>query len=76
MSDSAANNILSRDRRHAVAFASQRARALFEKIWLDKFITLMVGKGSIVDIGCGNGQPIAGYLIQQGYQLTGIDGTQ
>lgn len=75
MSDSAANNILSIYRRHADAFASQRSRALFEKSWLDKFITVMGGQGSIVDIGCGNGQPIAGYFIQQGFQLTGIDGS-
>lgn len=72
MSDVAANNILSIYRRHADAFASQRSRTLFEKSWLDKFITVMGGQGSIVDIGCGNGQPIAGYFIQQGFQLTGL----
>ena len=75
MSDSAANKILSIYRRHADAFASQRPRALFEKSWLDKFISAMGGQGRIVDIGCGNGQPIAGYFIQQGFQLTGIDGS-
>ena len=41
VSDSAANNILSIYRRHAEAFASQRSRALFEKSWLDKFITVI-----------------------------------
>ena len=75
VSDSAANNILSIYRRHAEAFASQRSRALFEKSWLDKFITVMGGLGCIVDIGCGNGQPIADYFIQQGFQLTGVDGS-
>ncbi|SQA85123.1 Trans-aconitate 2-methyltransferase [Citrobacter freundii] len=75
MSDSAANNILSIYRRHADAFASQRSRTLFEKSWLDKFISVMGGQGSIVDIGCGNGQPIAGYFIQQGLRLTGVDGS-
>ncbi len=75
VSDAAANNILSIYRRHAEAFARQRSRALFEKNWLDKFIAVMGGQGHIVDIGCGNGQPIAGYFIQQGLQLTGIDGS-
>ena len=75
MSDSAAQNILSIYRRHADAFASQRSRTLFEKPWLDKFIAVMGGKGSIVDIGCGNGQPIAGYFIRQGFHLTGVDGS-
>ena len=69
MSDSAANNILSIYQRHAEAFASQRSRALFEKSWLDKFITVMGGQGSIVDIGCGNGQPIAGYLFSKAFRL-------
>lgn len=75
VSDSAAKNILSIYRRHADAFASQRSRTLFEKSGLDKFISVMGGQGSIVDIGCGNGQPIAGYFIQQGFQLTGVDGS-
>ncbi|WP_194205170.1 class I SAM-dependent methyltransferase [Superficieibacter sp. 1612_C1] len=70
----AAKNILSLYQRHADAFASQRSCALFEKSWLDKFIATMEGAGHILDIGCGNGQPIAEYFIQQGFLLTGIDG--
>lgn len=75
MRDLEAKNILSIYRRHAAAFACQRSRTLFEKHWLDKFIAAMGGLGSIVDIGCGNGQPIADYFIQQGFQLTGVDGS-
>jgi hypothetical protein len=29
--------------------------------------------GSILDIGCGSGEPIARYLIEAGYDLTGAD---
>jgi SAM-dependent methyltransferase len=29
--------------------------------------------GSILDIGCGSAQPIAGYLIGKGYDVTGVD---
>lgn len=74
MNNSAAKNILSIYQRHADTFAYKRSRTLFEKSWLDKFITAIGKKGSILDIGCGNGQPIAEYFIQQGFQLTGIDG--
>lgn len=28
----------------------------------------------MLDLGCGNGQPIADYFIQQGCALTGVDG--
>ncbi len=41
---------------------------------MDHFLPVVDKKGSILDIGCGNGQPIAEYFIQQGFQLTGIDG--
>lgn len=74
MSDAAAKAILSLYQRHAEAFARQRSRTLFEQSWLDKFTAVMEGKGSILDIGCGNGQPIAGYFIGKGFQLTGVDG--
>lgn len=75
MSNPAAENILSIYQRHAEAYASQRLRTLFEKSWLDKFIDAIGEKGHILDMGCGNGQPIAEYLIQQGFKLTGIDGS-
>ncbi|KAA9001397.1 methyltransferase domain-containing protein [Affinibrenneria salicis] len=74
MSNPAAKNILSLYQRHADTFARQRSCSLFEKNWLDKFIAVIGSRGRILDIGCGNGQPIAGYFIQQGFQLTGIDG--
>lgn len=74
MSTSAADNILSLYQRHAESFARKRSQTLFEKSWLDKFIAAIGGKGHILDIGCGNGQPIADYFIAQGFQLTGIDG--
>ncbi|MFZ9704170.1 MAG: class I SAM-dependent methyltransferase, partial [Bacilli bacterium] len=30
-------------------------------------------KGHVLDVGCGTGYPIASYLVQQGFTLTGID---
>lgn len=74
MSGSAAKNILALYERHAQAFAQKRSRALFEKSWLEKFAALMPPQGKVLDIGCGNGQPIAGWFILQGFQLTGVDG--
>ncbi|MFS2128190.1 SAM-dependent methyltransferase, partial [Pseudomonas sp. Pseusp97] len=63
MSNKAAEGILALYQRHAAAFAEQRSRALFEKTWLEKFAARLPPQGRIVDIGCGNGQPIAGWLI-------------
>src|ERR1035438_548608 len=47
--------------------------SLFEKPWLDRFLALVPEGGSILDLGCGAGLPISGYLIQQGTAVTGVD---
>lgn len=74
MESHAAKQILSLYERHADAFARLRSRSLFEQKWLDKFTQQLRPGGSILDIGCGNGQPIADYFIRSGFQLTGVDG--
>ncbi|HEY4435017.1 MAG TPA: class I SAM-dependent methyltransferase [Lelliottia sp.] len=74
MSDAAAKNILNIYDTHAGAFAKLRSRHLMEKGWLDKFTRLVGEEGTILDIGCGNGVPIAEHFIRHGYQLTGVDG--
>jgi 2-polyprenyl-3-methyl-5-hydroxy-6-metoxy-1,4-benzoquinol methylase len=57
----------------ASAFDRQRGRSLFEKAWLDRFASGLPKGGSILDIGCGMGEPIARYLIELGFRVTGID---
>lgn len=74
MSHNSAANILSLYERHASAFATLRSRTLFEKKWLDKFSHYLPQGGTLLDMGCGNGQPIADYFIQQGFIHTGVDG--
>lgn len=58
---------------HGADFDKERGRSLAEKSWLDRFASLLPGGGSILDIGCGSGEPIAGYFIASGYDVTGID---
>jgi 2-polyprenyl-3-methyl-5-hydroxy-6-metoxy-1,4-benzoquinol methylase len=47
--------------------------SLFEKPWLDRFLALIPSGGSILDLGCGSGLPVADYLIRSGYAVTGVD---
>lgn len=60
--------------RHAAAWDRLRSPgSLFEKPWLDRFLKLIAPGASILDLGCGGGLPISGYLIRQGYAVTGVD---
>ncbi len=60
--------------RHAAVWDRLRSPgSLFEKPWLDRFLKLIPAGASILDLGCGAGLPISGYLIRQGYAVTGVD---
>jgi len=54
-------------------FAENRYQGLMEKAYLDKIMEIL-GKGSsILDLGCGTGMPMMGYLLSKGMQVTGVD---
>jgi SAM-dependent methyltransferase len=59
-------------RRHADAWMTCRSTHLFEKAWLDRFLQTAPDQPTILDIGCGSGEPIGRYLSQAG-TLTGVD---
>ena len=58
---------------NAEAWDAQRGRDLFERPWLDRFTALLPSGGTVLDIGCGMGEPIARYLIERGFRVTGVD---
>jgi SAM-dependent methyltransferase len=62
--------------RHALSWDTERDRSLFERPWLHRFSELMPERGSILDLGCGSGEPIARHFIEQGFRLTGVDSSQ
>lgn len=72
MSDAAAN-IVSLYDRHAAAWDRLRGKSLFERGWLDRFLALVRPGGTVLDLGCGSGEPIGRYLIETGRPVTGID---
>lgn len=59
--------------RHARQFDADRSRSLFEKPWLDRFLALLRPGGTILDLGCGSGEPIARYLADAGFAVSGVD---
>lgn len=70
---SASARIIGLYERHARAWDLARGRSLFEKPWLDSFLALLPRGASILDIGCGSGEPIACYFIEQGHTVAGAD---
>lgn len=59
--------------RQAEAYDRDRSRAFFEARWLTRFGDALPRGGRVLDVGCGAGEPIAAWLIAEGFRLTGVD---
>jgi SAM-dependent methyltransferase len=71
---SAAGDIVALYERHARSWDKARVKTLFERPWLDRFRALMPASGgTILDLGCGSGEPLARHFIGTGYDVTGAD---
>ena len=58
---------------NAARFDRERSRSLIERGWLERFCAGLPEGGHVLDAGCGAGEPIARYLIERGFALTGLD---
>lgn len=59
---------------NAAAWDRLRGRdPVLEKPWLDRFAACLPPGGTILDVGCGAGEPVARHLIGLGFRLTGVD---
>jgi len=54
-------------------FAENRCAGLMEKSYLDKIISLLNTKSTVLDLGCGTGKPILEYLHNHKLNVTGVD---
>jgi SAM-dependent methyltransferase len=59
--------------RHALTYDRDRSRSLRERGWLDRFLTHVRPGGTILDVGCGMGEPIARHLIDRDFRVVGVD---
>jgi SAM-dependent methyltransferase len=73
MGDDEADRIVDLYQRHARQWDQDRGRSLLERPWVDRFIALLPPRGTVLDIGCGTGDPIARYLVANSLAVTGID---
>jgi SAM-dependent methyltransferase len=59
--------------RNAEGWDRSRGRKLIERAWLDRFLALVPTGASLLDLGCGAGEPVARYFIERDYEVTGVD---
>lgn len=56
-------------------FDSNRGRQLTEREYLDIVAARLPAGASVLDLGCGAGEPLAGFFIRKGFSVTGVDGS-
>lgn len=59
--------------RRAADYERDRGRSLQERAWLDRFLEGVPPDGTVLDLGCGMGEPIAGYVLGTGRAVIGVD---
>ena len=59
--------------RQAEGWDRHRHKVLIACAWFDRLFTRVAPGGPILDLGCGAGEPLAGYVLSSGFDLTGID---
>ncbi|MCK7592346.1 class I SAM-dependent methyltransferase [Pseudomarimonas salicorniae] len=47
----------------AAGWDRHRPRQLFERRWLDRWLARLPDRPRVLDLGCGAGEPITGYLL-------------
>lgn len=62
--------------RHATTWDRERGKQLLERGWLDRFRALLPEGAAVLDLGCGSGEPMARYLAESGYAVTGVDSSK
>lgn len=60
-------------RRQASVWDAGRIRDLYETDWLDRAVDGLGAGTPVLDLGCGAGDPIAAYLLERGFAVTGLD---
>jgi SAM-dependent methyltransferase len=72
--ESDADKIIDLYDRHAHDYVADRRKVGWnETAWLDRFSALLRKGSSILDTGCGFGEPVARFLIDRGFAVEGVD---
>ena len=70
-----AQDVIGLYERHADVWAELRRPGLGpEREWFGRFTERLGAGASVLDVGCGHGDPLARALLAEGFDVTGIDG--
>lgn len=58
---------------HAARYDRERTRELSEAHYLEAALRLIPHRGTVLDLGCGAGDPIARYFLDRGHRVVGVD---
>ncbi|HVE44866.1 MAG TPA: class I SAM-dependent methyltransferase [Gammaproteobacteria bacterium] len=57
-------------------FDDARTKTLMESGYLNLIVDSVPAGSSVLDLGCGTGEPIAQFFIEKGFKITGVDGSE
>lgn len=61
-------------RRYATQWdAARRSNPWNDRVWIEAFATELESGMSVLDLGCGGGEPVARLLTDRGLRVTGVD---
>lgn len=70
----AAADVIGLYSRHAEKWdAARGAEVRIEGAWLSRFVDGLPPGGRVLDLGCGTGRPLGAWLLEKGYDVTGVD---
>ncbi|MEN5301053.1 class I SAM-dependent methyltransferase [Pseudomonas sp. TWI628] len=57
-----------------ISFLAERHTNHFtDRKWIERFGALLQPSATVLDLGCGSGQPVARYLVDTGASIVGVD---
>ncbi len=72
--EDAANRIVAHYERHARSWdADRRAAGWSDKSYIERFLRHLPAGASVLDLGCGGGDPVALHMTAKGFRVTGVD---
>jgi len=53
--------------------AARRGNDWNDRFWIEAFVAALKPGSTVLDLGCGGGEPVARFLVNHGMRVTGID---